>query len=294
MKIHPSFTLAAVLLLPGLSIVAPLVGSTFTDSELGAAGRTTVVTENNSNLTPWWLATSDTSSRFVVVDDNGTGGLGKSGQLSRLEAVLTNFSSVSLLDGQALTLSFNYRYTGDPVSGGEGLRVLLYDSGEAPLPNSDASISSAAVREEYSGYYLSIGTAVATSGSSQTFVRRRAEGNDNPLNSASGTSLIGGGSTLGVASGVSSHLVEITLSRTLDDLNLVISVDGNALINRTDTTPFFDFNTLMISNNTSTSGGNIFVDNIQVNVVPEPATASLIGGGLLLLAARRPWTRLTR
>jgi hypothetical protein len=44
---------------------------------------------------------------------------------------------------------------------------------------------------------------------------------------------------------------------------------------------------LILANNTGGGGATIYVDNIAVNAIPEPAAACLIGLGLAVLAIRR-------
>jgi hypothetical protein len=44
---------------------------------------------------------------------------------------------------------------------------------------------------------------------------------------------------------------------------------------------------LILANNTGGGGTTIYVDNIAVNVVPQPAAASLTGLGLAVLVIRR-------
>lgn len=279
--------LALLSVIPAIASAQTLVHSTFTDSDLGSAGRTNIVTTNDSNLTSWYLANSGTAANLTVANDSG--GLGKSMSLNRTYISLTEFPSFSLQDGQSLTISFDYRYAISPVTISEGLRVMLYNSGD--YSHTSDSTPSAANLEKYSGYYVGIGTSVATNASSQSFIRERSTGNTSPLNSSSGLTLIGSGSTSGVASGTNAHNVKITLSRTEAAVTLSLYVDDSLIMTRNDESGRFNFNSLLIGNADGTDGGNIFLDNIKVSVIPEPGSAALMSAAFLLLAAQRFYKR---
>lgn len=254
-----------------------LTASTFQDSPTGVLGRTTVVTTHNSNLTPYYLATTTNATTAQVYDNGGEKSLG----IDRFQTVGSNFAPTSLLDGERIELTLDYHYAATP-SGTLGFRIMLYSHNTAPALTSDVIVDSPD-RALYTGYIFAIGTA-QESATANTIIYERPSGSTLQLSSGNGPDAIGLSSTNGVASGILTHQIKLTLTRNGSALDFQIFVDGNLLIARTDTiSPFFDFDTLMFSNQDGTASNRVFIDNISLQIIPEPGSATLVGAALFLL-----------
>jgi len=264
------------------SAATVLVDSTFTNSSLGSGGRNAT---NSSNLTPWFLISSATAATAQVVDDSGGGGLGKSMQVNSGNTVYTAFSSASLLDGESVTLTLNYRFTGTPATGSETFRIALSNSNAAAAITSDQGSISAANLQQYVGYYAGLAVGVNPSASG-TALRQRDSGNSSALTSTSQSGSALAFNSSGVLSGTTSHSLEYSISRSGTTLSFSTKIDGTTLLNGTDSTSIYTaFNALSIAG----VGGTVVMDNILLQTVPEPATWGLfgIGAAFLLYRSRR-------
>jgi hypothetical protein len=271
MKLIP--TSAAAFALTCVAHSAVLVDSTFTDSSLGAGGRNAT---NSSNLTPWFLISTATSGNATVVNDAT---LGKSMQVNSGNSIYTAFADTTLLDGETITLTMDYRFTGTPTTGSETFRVALYDANAAAAITADQGSISDANEQEYAGYYagLAIGANPVTGGS---VLRQRDTGNSNALTSSSQSSTLAF-TNVGVASGTTVHTLEYSITRTGSSLAISAEIDGVPFVSVTDSTAIYTtFNAFAFAG----VGGTVVVDNIQIVTVPEPTTGMLVGLGLLPLA----------
>jgi len=273
--------LASLLLGVNPANAAVLVNSTFTDSSLGAGGRNAT---NSSNLTPWFLVSSATSTNAQVVDDSGGGGLGKSMQVNSGHTVYTAFSGTSLADGESITLTLNYRFTATPSTSSETFRIALSNANTAAAITSDQGSISTTNLQQYVGYYagLAIGVNPSTNG---TVLRQRDSGTSSALTSTSQSSSLGF-NTSGVVSGTTSHSLEYSISRNGTTLSFSTKIDGSTMLNGTDTTSIYtSFNALSIAG----VGGTVVLDNIVLQTVPEPTVCVLfgIGAAFMLYRSRR-------
>lgn len=257
--------------------------STFQSSNAGAAGRQAVVTENNSNLTPWYIANSSGAANLAVENDSV---LGNSLKLGRTYYTVTSFTSVAeLAVGETIMLSLDYRFPEAPNPSAESLRIALYHRGDA-APLSGDSSSHVPNPEKYSGYFVGAALGGATSSTIyDTVFRKRDPGNSAVLNSQTTGGRLASLDD-GVASGDVTHSLVFSITRGENSSFISLSIDGNLLLSYNDeNAPHYIFDTLMISNQTSTG---IYMTNIKVEVIPEgqTATLSLLGAGVLFAGMR--------
>ncbi len=100
--------------------------------------------------------------------------------------------------------------------------------------------------------------------------------------------------TTGDAITAGSNQVEVSIELVYDSLSNIVSGSvtsptGNATLAPTtlDFTPSFDNLQIDFASLTGTGGNFPYFDNVQLDVVPEPASVALLGVGSLLIAGRR-------
>lgn len=251
--------------------------STWVDSPLGAAGRTTVVTSNGSNLNPWYLVNSGGASNFVVTEDSGSG---KSGALARSYAAITSFDPYTLEIGESMNVNLTLRYSVTPTSGAEGLRLILLNSGTHTPPSSD--VTSVTGQADYVGYSFLLGASGDHTSNTQSRIRRRSAGGW--LGTNSGEILTG--NRFGINDSDLSHQIQLILKRNADSMDLEVYVDGNLLISAQDTnmdnSAYWTYNTFVISNNVDADGSPLlYISDFSIGSIPEPAAMSLMFGALI-------------
>lgn len=185
--------------------------------------------------------------------------------------------------GHALSVDFTFSLTA-PVTGTGTLRFALLDSGGDRVSADNTGFNNA-VFTDYTGYgaFLNLGSATAGSVSERgTAAEQLINGNNAWTSLASG---LGTGASFVANQSYSGNL---TLSRTADGVIVSVSVSGLAgySYSYTDTdSPFVAFDTFVIFGATNTGGYTL--DNVVIGYapIPEPASAALLLGGVVLVAS---------
>ncbi|NJK92040.1 MAG: PEP-CTERM sorting domain-containing protein [Blastochloris sp.] len=195
-----------------------------------------------------------------------------------------NFGSTTLSVGQSFVLSLDFRYITAP-STGSVFRFGLY--------NSNGSVTSAD-NNTSSGNDFGYRVQVA-SNAPPSFVDESGAAPD--VTSGSDSTAITGGTLSNMpALGTSSHRAVLTLTRAdVNTMTFGLSLNGSNLVSSgayTDTSgAFFTFDEIAFGAGNSTNTYRI--DNVNLEVIPEPSTYALLGLGLgALWILRRKKTTL--
>lgn len=195
-------------------------------------------------------------------------------------------STISILQGETLQLSFEYRYHA-AANLGNGLRFGLFNTGTNSasgdnLPSDNDNFGYAGVTNP--GLDSATGTRVAYEAAFDAVLGGTAPG-----------ALVSfGPSGASVNSGTTSKgSVLFSITRNLDDsIFLSTSINGQAAASGTLVSPAsgseflnYEFNEVAIGNGGTSA--NFSIDNVLIQVIPEPSAALLGGLGALLLMRRR-------
>lgn len=272
--------MAAVALLPPAASAAVIVQDGFTDG-----GRTNGADPLDL---PWYQGTGGTLS--VADDPAGTGfGAGNAlffdsgGTFRRFLGVFD--TPITIAPGETLNLSFDYRFPAAPASTGGNFRFGLYNDGGTPLT---ADTTSSSARTNDFGYAVT--TNPGSAAANGTSITKEAAGDDILGGSSPGGLVTFGTAGGSVASGTTPHTATLSVSRNLAGTALSFSgqLDNAAIFSGTDNSPStFTFHEFALG-----SGGveiDFAIDNVIINVVPEPTGALAISlvTGLLALRRRR-------
>ncbi len=208
-----------------------------------------------------------------------------------VRAYLTQFPVQNLTTtGDKLTLSFDFRFTTTQAitTAGDvsGVRFGLFESiGTATVNNGSGNDDN---DRGYRG-----GFAVDGPLTGNTSVLGYESGTDGSILSGTDFSATSNGATTITAFGTTSHNIALSLERTATGLTLRSFYDGTQMQSQEilSTAVGFrtTFNELAIGIGTYNTTGRTFrVDNIDVDLVPEPSAAFLLAtSGILCLIRRR-------
>ena len=208
-----------------------------------------------------------------------------------IRAYLTQFPVQNLTTtGDKLTLSFDFRFTTTQAltTAGDlsGIRFGLFESiGAATVNNNSGNDDN---DKGYRG-----GFAVDGPMTGNTSVLGYESGTDGSILSGTDFGATSTGATAIAAFGTTSHNIALSLERTATGLTLRSFYDGTQMqtqdVLSTATGFRTTFNELAIGIGSYGSSGRTFrVDNIDVDLVPEPSPAFLLGtSGILCLIRRR-------
>ncbi|MFA6286084.1 MAG: DNRLRE domain-containing protein [Opitutaceae bacterium] len=275
----------------GSSYADVLVTSNFTDGTRVAG---------TDPLSVSWYTMGGPGTIAAVVNDNVAGGI-NSGNALKLTPSAVNQGLVAafpvpraLKDGQALALSFQWRFAGATNLNQAGLfRFGLTSSGGTLtiLDNHDN------MRIDDAGYLGA--TNPGSASSTGTSVFRQTPRAYNPNNSGllySGSNTLTGGAAMGTAgtsvnAGTTAHTGSLTITRSGNSLIVTSSVDGQTTASATDTAPLnyvFDEVAFALAGGSVASG--IVIDNVQVT---GPAAVSAVSSTLGVFVGgsdRTDWT----
>lgn len=200
---------------------------------------------------------------------------------------ITEFAAQDLTTtGDMLTLTFDFRFTTAPtatVSDVNGLRFGLFTSQGTTAVNNSSNVDDN--DRGYRGGFVVNGDVTGN-----TSVLGYESGANGSVLSGSDFGQTATGTTVFTAFGTDSQTISLSLLRTDTGLTLTSSLNGTQIQTRdfADTAPGFrtSFNELGIGNGSPTQAYRI--DNIDVDFIPEPSSAFLLGAaGVLGLVRRR-------
>ncbi|HSI08406.1 MAG: hypothetical protein ACAH89_02905 [Rariglobus sp.] len=229
-----------------------------------------------------WYSTGVAGSALSVVSDAviGSGNAIKLTATSNSQGLVGRLpSSISLDDGESISLVFDWRFTGTVnINQAARLRFGLYNAGGTHT-TSDANTTT---RGNDAGYYGQ--TNPGLSSATGTSLVREASGNE--LLGGTGASTIGGtgGSVNG---GTAAHTAYLTITRSGSTLVATVSIDGQPAATGTDSSPLtytFDEVAFSIGLGNYTTPSPLVIDNVEVTLT----SANAIGGGTVDNPAQGP------
>ena len=229
-------------------------------------------------------------SSTLAVGNNAAIGSGNalnvttSTSFSRIAGV---FSSLTLLAGETLRLSFDYALVSAPGTAPAGLRIGLFNNGGTPF-TADTATGNGSIEQDDNGYGFSTNPGLDAADGT-----RIAEEAADPGNSILGGPAPGGFNFIGsagasVESGTTMHSALFTMTRNLDgSLSMTASIDGGTAATATTGTSPFTYTFNEVGFGQGSFNGSYSIDNVVIDVVPEPSAALLSVLGALALFRRR-------
>lgn len=223
-----------------------------------------------------WFTIGASGGALTVADDSA--GIG-SGNALRLAPTSNSQGLVGMLpylvtlqDGEALRLSFTYRFTGTTNLNQSGrLRFGLYNSWGTPTVSDNNTV----VRKNDDGYYAS--TNPGSSSSTGTSIALENNGSElTMMGVATGIGTAGAS----VNGGTTAHAAVFTLTRSGGSIVIECSVDGLAAATATDTAPVtMSFDEIALTFGISSQPSPMLVDNVQVEYLRSGLADGFTDGG---------------
>lgn len=287
----PRFAHTALVALVGAALCVFLLSGTCKATILLAedfpANERTV--SNLPETAAWYYS----SANSTLIDDSVSGSLVLNTQ-SASRILLGQFTTtpVTLGIGQTLTANFTFSGVVGSNTGNNNFRFGLFNTGTGTAITADGFTTTTA----FGGYtgYLATASTTSTANGTKFYYK---PGTNNSLFTGIGTSSPQVGSTGPATAFTSNEVYSATYSITRVDsgtVNIFLSFAGdgfdNYQVSRNDTVALYTtFDTFAIG----TAAGDIFnsitLHTIDISVIPEPATGTLLlgAGGLLALLAKR-------
>jgi hypothetical protein len=236
----------------------------------------------------WYVNNTTGASSSVAVDAViGTGNALRMTATQSFRKFIGVFgASVTILQGETLQLSFDYRFH-ETANLANGLRFGLFNNG-----GTSATADNAAGDSDNFGYGGATNPgATSTTG---TRVAYEAAGDAVLGGTAPGALVFFGSSGDSVDSGtISKGTVFFSITRNLDDsISLSSSINGQTAASGTLASPatspeFLNYGFNEVAIGVGGTAADFSIDNVLVQVVPEPSAALLGGLGALFLLRRR-------
>jgi hypothetical protein len=192
---------------------------------------------------------------------------------------------ITLAEGESIVASVDFSVNYEPADIDRALRVSLYNAGGSKVTADGGS--SDAIYTNYRGYEFGVNNGNTAAGGASF---RERTGANSILFSSGATSTLGSGVGVDLAADTSYNLT-IALTRTASGIDMDVTYAGVTYTTVSDTSNIVDaFDTLAIFNggDGADASSRMYLDRVTVDVVPEPATMSLLGlGGLALIRRRR-------
>jgi len=203
-----------------------------------------------------------------VDDDGGNNVMGITATSDYRGAKASLSSTVTLADGDSISLSFKVRATSTPVDLQKGFSFSFYNSAGTGAGEYGYVFLGAWGTQSTANIYESSNAGVLSAGANVDWE----------------------GAPAGMFSGTDWHTVSATIERVdSDTLSFSYSVDGVYVWNdwqRTDPVSTTTFDTIAIGNRATTQ--SFMLDDINLTVIPEPATIGLISiSAVGLMVVRR-------
>lgn len=278
MNITYKFALFALIISQVATAETLLLNDQFTDNER--------LTQNLPSSADWAYRGGLANGSLAVTD--GVMGYTSEARTINIYSYFTDGAgnAYTIQDGQTLTLSFKTAFSA-LANSTDGIRLGLFNSYDSRV-TSDGSTWTYSQVENWDGYSLWF-----NAGASGNYNIKDRIGANTALFSSSSSvneTLGGNGSTDVNLTADTMATLSFILTRNGNELSITGNVNG-ATISRTDTSvDSFSFDTiaLQLGSSALASGETMLLDDVTVQVVPEPATLSLLGSGLLgILLSRR-------
>ncbi len=258
---------AALLPLKLIQAQTPILDDGFTDG--GRSNGTDALDAN-------WYSIGVAGTGLTVVDDSagiGSGNALKLTPTATFQGMVANLpSSVTLSDGDTVTLYFDWRFTGTTnLNQGARLRFGLYNSGGTLTAGDNVTT----VRTNDTGYCGYTNPGLASSNS--TSACREPSGDEITM----GSNLVAIGTAgASINGGTIAHNAMISISRSGSTLNLTVSIGGQTAATATDTTPLtYTFDEIAFSNGGGSTPSPLILDNVQVDYSPQAVNDGFTDGG---------------
>jgi hypothetical protein len=253
-----------------------LINETFTDG-----ARTNGASPGDA---AWWTISNPS---VTIVDDSAGIGSGNALMITPSagsQGIVARFDNpgvVNLADGDSLTFSFAWRFTGTTdLNTANGLRFGLYNA-NATFTVSDSDTTA---RIDDTGYFVKSNPGYASSTGSM--INRQTPGAE--ILSGTDTATIGYSET-SISSGTTAHKATISVKRSGSSVLISSSLDGRSSAWAADASPAgFTFSEVGLMLGAATSP--LIVDNLRVEyspAAPTPQTPT-VGGGTIASPAAGP------
>ena len=282
----PSIILFRIVLVSSLSLSASHATTIlYVDDPFTDGGATNGA---DANDIAWYVNNTTNASSSVQTDP-----VINTGNALRMNAAATfrKFigvmgASITILQGETLQLSFDYRFH-ETAATGNSLRFGLFNNG-----GTGASGDNSPSDNDNFGY--AVVSDPVTDSATGTRVAYEGAGDAVLGGTGSGALLVYGASGTSVNSGINTKGSALfTITRNLDDsIFLSSSINGQAaasgtLANPPSGTQFLNYTFQEVAIGLGGTAADLSIDNVLVQVVPEPSAALLGGLGALMLLRRR-------
>lgn len=271
----------------------------FTDGErsteaLPSSALWTYGAHNNANQANAFTSL-DASGNSLVWDHTNNGN-------NSFSAIWAHFAPgnapIVLNEGETIKLTFEVTFSGGAfVNQTNAFRWALFDSGNSRVTTDfhtttvgQAGIFSGSTFSGWDGYAAQTTVHSAAIAGSQFSVRERTGTGNGLFTGAEYTDLPPSLAEEGVFSADVTYAGSLSITKTASGAEVIATIGGTTTNLALDATPVTEFDTVSFFVIDAMTH-NIALDNIQVEVVPEPATAGMLAMGALGLAARRRRTR---
>jgi hypothetical protein len=205
---------------------------------------------------------------------------------------------ITLSLGETLRLDFDVSFSGGAFSTQtNSFRWGLFDSNDsrvtADFAGTNATgIASGSTFNSWRGYVAQLPVGTAANGSGNFSVRERVGSGSGLYTSTEYADVIGTGIEEPLFTSGSTYAGWLTVTRTASGIETVASIAGVTTNLGVDATPAAEFDTVSFFVLDSLTH-NVTLDNVQVQVVPEPAAGLLLGAFAVVRLAQRRRQRST-
>ena len=233
-------------------------------------------TAGTNPLAVSWYSISGPGTDLAVVNDNVTGGI-NSGNALKVTPTVASEGIVAqmpvaetLMNGQSISLSFQYRFTGTTNANQAGLlRFGLLDSRGTPTaPPSGTGDNDAIDRVDDSGYYAATNPGLTSTTGTTLYKWGNAptSGGMTYSPTLTGSSALQTTTTgASVFGGTTAHSATLTITRSGTALAYSATIDGQTAAAGTETNPVtYTFDSIAIATGASSVPSPFLVDNVQV------------------------------
>jgi hypothetical protein len=201
-------------------------------------------------------------------------------------------SPLALQIGETLELHFDVTFSGGAfATSNAAFRWGLFDSNNSRVTTDFAGtnatgLSSGATFGAWRGYIAQTGVNTIDVVGNTLLARERTGGGSALFDSAQYADITGSGVNEPIFAAGVSYPGALSLTRTASGMNVRASINGVSTNLALDGTPVLEFDTVSFFT-VDAATQNITLDNVVVQIVPEPSSAFLLGAAALSFTARR-------